>query len=286
MTTSVSRSRPSSLTVLRSFFIDNVTHTLESGVLAAALTSRIWSDRLLGKSETVSVPNSCLWIATGNNIQLGSEIARRTVWIRLDPKVDRPWERTGFKHDPLGPWVLSRIAVGSLRALLVLVRRWLAAGSPGWRGRPARLLRVVVPYRGRDTRLGWHSRFPREPQCELYRQVDQESEEWRAFLQAWWNALHESRPVKAAELVPLVKATMTSSPACSPLPATHPTTTSMSLRLGKALSARRDRAFGDIFIRKPGTDSHKKTGLYSLEKARSPITKASHGVSRASPAAR
>ena len=52
----------------------------------------------------------------------------------------------------------------------------------------------------------------------------------------------------------------------------------MSLRLGKALSARRDRAYGDLFIRKPGTDAHQKTGLYSLEKA------ASGDRSRASPA--
>ena len=102
--------------------LDNITHTLESGVLAAALTSRTWSDRLLGKSETVSVPNSCLWIATGNNLQLGSEIARRTAWIRLDPKVDRPWERTGFKHDPLGAWVVENRG-RLLWALFILVRR-------------------------------------------------------------------------------------------------------------------------------------------------------------------
>ena len=105
--------------------LDNITHTLESGVLAAALTSRNWSDRLLGKSETVSVPNNCLWIATGNNLDFGSELVRRTVWIRLDPKVDRPWERTGFKHDPLGAWVVENRG-RLLWALFVLVRRWLA----------------------------------------------------------------------------------------------------------------------------------------------------------------
>ena len=243
--------------------IDNVTHTLESGVLAAALTSRNWSDRLLGKSETVSVPNSCLWIATGNNLQLGSEISRRIVWVRLDPKVDRPWERTGFRHDPLGAWVVENRG-RLLWALFVLVRRWLADGRPGWQGRPlgsfeswCRVVGGILDSAGIPSFL--------QNRDELYRQVDQESEEWRGFLQAWWS-LHKSRPVKAAELVPLVRDNDLI-PGVFASARDPSNDHAMSLRLGKALSARRDRAYGDIFIRKPGTDAHQKTGLYALERA-------------------
>ena len=146
--------------------LDNVTHTLESGVLAAALTSRNWSDRLLGKSETVSVPNSCLWIATGNNLQLGSEIARRTVWIRLDPKVDRPWERTGFRHDPLGPlghrepWSHP---LGHLDSRKALAR----CRQPALAGTPARLVRVLVPCGRRHSGLRRYPRLPRQPRGTL-----------------------------------------------------------------------------------------------------------------------
>ncbi len=243
--------------------LDNVTHTLESGVLAAALTSRTWSDRLLGKSETVSVPNNCLWIATGNNLDFGSEIARRTAWIRLDPKVDRPWERSGFKHYPLGAWVVENRG-RLLWALFILVRHWLAAGSPLWQGRPlgsfeswCRVVGGILDSAGIPGFL--------ENRPELYRHVDQESEEWRAFVQAWWS-VHRDHRVKAAELLPLVKEhDLVPSLFASARDGTNDR--AMSLRLGKALSARRDRAFGDIFIRKPGTDSHQKTGLYSLEKA-------------------
>ena len=243
--------------------LDNITHTLESGVLAAALTSRTWSDRLLGKSETVSVPNNCLWIATGNNLDFGSELVRRTVWIRLDPKVDRPWERSGFKHDPLGAWVVENRG-RLLWALFVLVRRWLADGRPGWQGRPlgsfeswCRTLGGILDCAGLPGFL--------ENRPELYRHVDQESEEWRGFLEAWWS-LHESRPVKAAELVPLVRDNDLI-PGVFASARDPSNDHAMSLRLGKALSARRDRAYGDIFIRKPGTDAHQKTGLYALERA-------------------
>ena len=243
--------------------LDNITHTLESGVLAAALTSRNWSDRLLGKSETVSVPNNCLWIATGNNLDFGSEIARRTAWIRLDPKVDRPWERSGFKHDPLGPWVVENRG-RLLRALFILVRRWLALGSPLWQGRPLgsfeswhRIVGGILDSAGIPSFL--------QNRDELYRQVDQESEEWRAFLQAWWS-VHETRPVKAAKLVPLVRE-HDLIPGVFASARDPSNDHAMSLCLGKALSARRDRAYGDIFIRKPGTDAHQKTGLYALDRA-------------------
>ena len=87
---------------------DNVSRRLASGVLAAALTAPIWSDRRLGRNETVTVPNRAVWMATGNNLDLSSEIARRTVWIRIDPRMDRPWERTGFRHPRLPTRVRAR----------------------------------------------------------------------------------------------------------------------------------------------------------------------------------
>ncbi|MCY4107511.1 MAG: hypothetical protein OXG11_00595, partial [Chloroflexi bacterium] len=231
--------------------LDNVTHTLESGVLAAALTSRTWSDRLLGKSETVSVPNNCLWFATGNNLQLGSEIVRRAIWIRLDPKVDRPWERTGFKHDPLPPWVVENRG-RLLWALLVLVRHWIAVGRPAWQGRQlgsfeswCGIVGGILTSAGLTGFLDNHD--------ELYRLVDQESEEWRVFAQTWWSA-HRDRPVKARDLVSLVR-DRDLIPGVFASVREPSDERAMATCLGKALSVRRDRAYGDLFIRKPGRDS-------------------------------
>lgn len=56
---------------------DNVRRRLGSGVLAALLTATTWSDRLLGKSETIDLLNRTIWLATGNNLQLNDEVARR-----------------------------------------------------------------------------------------------------------------------------------------------------------------------------------------------------------------
>ena len=87
--------------------IDNVTRPLDSGVLAAALTATMWTDRLLGKNETVRVPVRCVWLVTANNPVVSTELARRFVRIRLDPKVDRPWQREGFRHADLRGWAVA-----------------------------------------------------------------------------------------------------------------------------------------------------------------------------------
>ena len=70
--------------------IDNVKSELAAAELPAVLTAPWWEDRVLGASRIVRVPNRALWIVTGNNLRIDFDLARRTVPIRLDPKVDRP----------------------------------------------------------------------------------------------------------------------------------------------------------------------------------------------------
>jgi hypothetical protein len=73
--------------------LDNIERTLSSGQLAALLTTSEWSDRMLGKSEVLHLHSRAIWIATGNNIRLGGDIARRAYWIRLNSNLPRPWMR-------------------------------------------------------------------------------------------------------------------------------------------------------------------------------------------------
>jgi len=73
--------------------IDNIRLWIDSSALSAAITATSWEDRRLGHSEIVRVPVRCAWIATGTNLHLTSELARRTIRIRLDAKVDQPWHR-------------------------------------------------------------------------------------------------------------------------------------------------------------------------------------------------
>jgi putative DNA primase/helicase len=102
---------------------------LDSSAVAAALTAPFWEDRILGASEMARLPIRCLWIATGNNPEFSNEMARRLVRIRLDANVERPWQRSGFRHPDLMTWVRANRA-RLVAACLTLCQAWIAAGRP------------------------------------------------------------------------------------------------------------------------------------------------------------
>jgi putative DNA primase/helicase len=114
--------------------IDNVRARLDSAALASALTETIVEDRVLGHSRVTRVPARRIWVLTGNNIQVSEEMRRRIVRIRLDPAVERPEERTGFRHPNLRRWV-NEHRTELVHADLTICQAWLAAGWP----KPARL---------------------------------------------------------------------------------------------------------------------------------------------------
>ena len=93
------------------------------------ITGEMHRDRLLGKSQTVSVAVRCSWIITGNNLQLAGDMARRCYWIRMDAGCSDPFRRTGFKHERLKEYVLEHRRE-LLIALLTIARAWFAAGQP------------------------------------------------------------------------------------------------------------------------------------------------------------
>ena len=84
--------------------LDNTTE-LSSAALAAAITAPIWTDRLIGTSRDIHLEVVCAWVATGINPRLSSEMAGRTVPVRLDAQMDHPEERTNFRHPLLSKWV-------------------------------------------------------------------------------------------------------------------------------------------------------------------------------------
>jgi hypothetical protein len=107
--------------------IDNVSGVLRSSTLAALLTSSVWEDRRLGSQTMVSATNDRLWVLTGNNVTLGGDLVRRTVWVTIDPGCPDPHLRTGFAIADLEGWA-RRNRGRLLHALLVLIRAWVAAG--------------------------------------------------------------------------------------------------------------------------------------------------------------
>lgn len=74
--------------------IDNIERPFGSPALCSILTQTVWRDRLLGKSQTLTLPTTnTTWIATGNNIRFVGDITTRVLVCDLDPQCERPEER-------------------------------------------------------------------------------------------------------------------------------------------------------------------------------------------------
>ena len=92
----------------RAILFDNIEGKFGNDVIDRALTSTLWHDRILGRTETVSLPLITTFYGTGNNILVAADTARRTIHIRLDVLHERPERRTGFRHPDLLGWVSIR----------------------------------------------------------------------------------------------------------------------------------------------------------------------------------
>jgi len=212
---------------------------LDSGTLAAVLTANIWSDRLLGQNKDITVRNRSMWLLTGNNLQTSSEIADRVMWIRIDPKMERPREREGFKHDSIEEWTLENRRI-LVEAALTMVSAWVHAGQPysgtkigsfeNW----TRVIGGILQFCGIDGFLQNREKF--------YEHADEENEMWRAFVKDWWSAF-ATEPVTAKALYGLCEDNdlMVSVRG-------DKTERSQQTRLGKALKSARDRTIGNFRI--------------------------------------
>jgi len=212
--------------------------------------------RILGESRMGNYLNHALWLMTGNNPKLSMEIARRAIRIRIDPKQDRPWLRTEFKHPKLVKWTLENRSK-LIHAVLVLVQNWIAVDRPqgtatlgsfeSW----AEVTGGILNAAGIDGFLG--------SLAELYENADAEGQAWREFIAAWWETFR-SDPKSVKDLNDfcddhdlMIQVRGEKSPR------------SEQTRLGLALSSARDRIFGNIKISRTKAFSHKIGILYKLE---------------------
>lgn len=113
--------------------IDNVELPIEGDALCSILTSPIWQERVLGRSENVAVPTNVTWLATGNNLSFKGDMSTRALMCRIMPKEERPEERE-FSWDARKETRETRAEL--VASALTIVRGWLAAGSPKQNARP------------------------------------------------------------------------------------------------------------------------------------------------------
>jgi hypothetical protein len=178
--------------------LDNA-EALVSPSLAALLTTRVWTDRVLGVSRTIELVNDCVWVATANNLSMSTDIMRRSVRIRLDAKVDRPWQRPRdkFIHPDLLGWVTAH-RPQLVWAALTIIRAWIVAGRPvgreslGTFEEWARVMGGVLDVAGVSGFLTNSDDF--------YEASDIEGDATRAFLEEW-RTRYGDRTVKASDLV-------------------------------------------------------------------------------------
>jgi hypothetical protein len=239
--------------------IDNITRPLDSGALAMALTEPVWQDRVLGVSRDVLLPIRCTWIVTGNNPSLTTEIARRSVRIRLDARVERPWlagdDEGGrpitYRHTDLRAWTLEHRDV-LVWAALTLISAWLARGGRGidvklgsyeaW----SNVLGGVLATAGIDSFLGNLDDF--------YESSDSETIALAAFFADWWEEFG-NRAVTASDLLHLGTRYLDLGGGSS---------ADVRKRLGNRLAHLRNTVRGDLCVM-PSGRNRAKVHTYRLE---------------------
>ena len=218
--------------------IDNIRTTLDSAALASAITSRYWEDRILGYSEMSRMPVKLLWLATGNNPRISNEMARRTIPIRLDAKVEKPWLRNSqqFRHPDLPRWI-SENRPALVWAVLTLIRGWIVAGQPRGGGSLgmfeewAAVMGGILDVAGI---AGFLSNL-----SDYYTAAEDEWAVWASFVEGWWQ-LHQDCYVTTGTLYP----------SAGDIELGSGNERSQKVKLGKALARMRDRRFGNYVIRK------------------------------------
>lgn len=181
--------------------LDNVgkAETVDQPTLAALLTATVWSDRILGVSTTVRVPNDRVWFVTGNSLSIGGDLASRTVLIRLDAKMPDPAMRppSRFALGDLEEWLgdpINRATV--LYHLLILVRGWIVSGA----NRIETPMRSFTPWASATAGfLAWLDEPGFMTNRGSLHEVDEEEAQYGAFYSRW-HELYGSAEVTAKQL--------------------------------------------------------------------------------------
>lgn len=173
---------------------------IDSATLALLVTGGVWADRVLGASRTFSAVNDRLWMATGNNLQVGGDMASRTVRVHLDPNMPRPEARDqstfGIPH--LDQWItVPKNQLTVLRHLLILVLDWTGHGAPK---ASTVAMRQFTPWaQALGGFLAHHGIDGFLANADDIRGIDEDETRWRAFL-ACWHDRHGDNKLSAAEL--------------------------------------------------------------------------------------
>jgi hypothetical protein len=182
---------------------DNLAGAVGNDVLDMALTSDRWKDRLLGSNRVYDGPLHVTWFATGNNVQLHADTARRVCHVRMESRDERPELRQDVTYPDLRAHVRANRGM-LLSAALTILSGWLAAGRPthglkawgsfeGW----SSVVREAVVFAGLPD--------PGETRVALQSAADRDEAAMAAILDGLEHLDPPRRGLTAAEVVTRVK---------------------------------------------------------------------------------
>jgi hypothetical protein len=107
---------------------DNLTTDLiPHNTMCSALTQEQLTGRILGSTKVATVGTQVLFLSSGNNVEPVQDMARRTVTIALDPKIETPATKV-YVGNPVKTVRNQREHFVSL--VLTIVQAWMVAGKP------------------------------------------------------------------------------------------------------------------------------------------------------------
>lgn len=256
------------------FLITNVT-SLFSNTLAGAITSGIWTDRILGGNQKFHLdPVLASWGMTENNATLGTDWPRRIMPSRIYSDTDPPSLRENFKVEDLELWLaMPEHRADIVWAILVWIRYWINAGCPE---APASVRRMSSFPTFRAV-MGGLLHLVEVPgfgdNYMLLEDIGNSAESiWREFTDKWWKwaereqkvaqlinqaGKRETIPLAASELVPIAKDVLglfTRKPN-----EREPDDLALVVSLGKMLSRRKTGLFGRYRIMAAASKIHNQT---------------------------
>jgi hypothetical protein len=183
--------------------LDNLEGRFGNAVLDAALTATSWSDRILGTNRTTSAPMLMTWFATGNNVVVHADTARRICHLRLESSLEKPEDRKDFRHHDLLRHVQKARPV-LLAAALTILRAYCAAGSPrlpipAWGSFPgwSDLVRGAIVWAGLPD--------PAKTKAELQKSADVNAEYMGTIIARWASLEGGKKGLTASEVIDAIK---------------------------------------------------------------------------------
>ncbi len=142
------------------------------------------------------LPLLVTWYATGNNVAIGADTSRRTLHTRLETPLEKPEERTDFRHRDLLGYVQSHRAELAV-ACCTILKAYMDAGMPdqglrewGSFEKWSRLVRGAIVWAGQAD--------PGETRVEFAERSDLEANALKALLAAWEQLDPEGNGLTAA----------------------------------------------------------------------------------------